>query len=296
MPIYFLDRKTRECHEEIVAGDQFLKWLYEANSGLVLLESIVKRKLFSFLYGKFQDMPPSRKKIKGFIEDLGIDMREAKQEEVDSYRTFNEFFTRELKASARPIPSDPNILVSPVDGKILAWENIDKDRLLQVKGGYYSLEELLQNRELASSYHQGTCLIIRLCPADYHRFHFPDRGVPSQSKKINGCYYSVNPLALKKINKVYCANKRELTLFKSDNFGEMLLIEVGATCVGSIIQTFSPEQPVEKGSEKGYFKFGGSTTIMFLKKDTVQIDSDLLANTLEGMETKIRMGEQIGQK
>ncbi|NLI91519.1 MAG: phosphatidylserine decarboxylase [Peptococcaceae bacterium] len=296
MSINYLDRKTGQYHEEIVFGDKFLKWIYETNSGSFLLESLVKRKLFSYFYGKLQDLPSSSKKIKKFVNHQRIDMREAKQEKLESYRTFNEFFTRELKAGARPIQSDPGILISPADGKILAWEKIDKDRLLQVKGSTYSLENLLGNKELASVYDQGTCLIIRLCPSDYHRYHFPDSGIPSKPRRINGYYYSVNPLALKKVAKLYCANKRELTILKSDHFGEILIIEVGATCVGSIIQTYSPEQHVQKGSEKGYFKFGGSTIILLFRKNTVQIDPDLLSNSSEGIETKIMMGERIGCK
>jgi phosphatidylserine decarboxylase len=296
MPVHYLDRKTGQYKEEIIAGAKFLRWIYETNSGPFLLEALVKRKVFSFLYGKLQDLPLSRGKIRRFVRDLQIDLQEARQDDPDAYPTFNHFFTRELKAAARPVDSAPGVLVSPADGKILAWENIDPERLLQVKGSYYSLAELLCNRDLAFAYDRGTCLVIRLCPADYHRFHFPDGGIPSETRKINGHYYSVNPLALKKVAKLYCANKRELTLFQADNFGEMLLMEVGATCVGSIVQTYLPGQYAAKGSEKGYFKFGGSTTILFLKKDTVQIDSDLTANTAEGIETQIRMGERIGIK
>jgi phosphatidylserine decarboxylase len=227
---------------------------------------------------------------------MHIDMREAKIDNIDGYPTFNAFFTRELKCECRPVENDPSILISPADGKVLAWENIDIDHLLQVKGSYYSLSELLQSKELATVYRQGICIIIRLCPTDYHRFHFPDGGIPLKTHKIRGHYYSVNPLALKKKNKLYCENKRELTVFQSDNFGEMLLIEVGATCVGSIVQTYSPERRVQKGSEKGFFKFGGSTTIMILKKDALRIDDDILSNTAKGLEITIRMGERIGKR
>ena len=130
----------------------------------------------------------------------------------------------------------------------------------------------------------------------YHRFHFPDYGIPTEHIHIKGHYYSVNPIALHKVAEIYCQNKREITIFNSQNFNKILLLEVGATCVGSIIQTFEPGEVVSKGDEKGYFKFGGSTVIMLLKKGQVSIHQDILDNTEAGVETKINMGEAIGFK
>ena len=113
---------------------------------------------------------------------------------------------------------------------------------------------------------------------------------------IPGNYYSVNPIALERIPKLYCQNKREWSVFKSDNFGDILHIEVGATCVGTIIQTYTTNKRVNKGDEKGYFKFGGSTTILLLKKDLVKIDEDIINQTKLGYETMVLMGESIGKK
>ncbi|KUO64093.1 MAG: phosphatidylserine decarboxylase [Gracilibacter sp. BRH_c7a] len=296
MSIYFKDRKTGEQKEEKVAGYKFLKWIYYTRSGSMALESILKRKIFSSLYGKLQDTRFSSRQIKNFVSNLEIDMGEAKNEDISSYRTFNDFFIRELKSGSRPIILQSNILVSPADGRVFAWQNIDATKLLQVKGSYYSLADLFQDKDLALTYDKGTCIIIRLCPSDYHRFHFPDRGIPSLTSRVEGHYYSVSPLALQKIANLYCENKREFTLFQSDNFGQIVIMEVGATCVGSIVQTYVPDQHVEKGSEKGYFKFGGSTLIVFLKENTVKIDGDILSNTEQGIETMIYMGERLGAK
>ena len=95
---------------------------------------------------------------------------------------------------------------------------------------------------------------------------------------------------------MFCENKREWSIFKSDNFGDVLNIEVGATCVGSIIQTYTPNKKVKRGDEKGYFKFGGSTTIFFLKKGNVKIDDDILKQSKLGFESKVLLGEKIGIK
>lgn len=295
MAIYYLDRKTGQKKVELVAGGKYLHLLYGTKAGLPLVW-LIKRKIFSGLYGRLQDLPFSRKKIRGFIHSLGIDMREARMEDPSGYRSFNDFFSRELKPEARPIDPDPYRLVAPADGKISAWDQIDPDRMIQVKGSTYSLTDLLQNRELALQYAGGTCVVIRLSPSDYHRFHFPAAGVPSKTEKITGSYYSVNPMALHKIPRLYCTNKRELTVLSSDNFGDILMIEVGATFVGSIVQTYEPSRYVLKGAEKGYFKFGGSTIILLIKKDSLNIDQDLLFNTAEGLETKVDMGERIGGK
>ena len=189
-----------------------------------------------------------------------------------------------------------DVLISPCDGKISAYENINLEALVQVKGLSYSLKELLKDNEIYNLYHGGTCLIFRLCPTDYHRFHFFDDGVCGDTTKIKGHYYSVNPIALKSVKRLFCENKREWSIFHSDNFSDVIYVEVGATCVGSIVQSFTPNTRITKGEEKGYFKFGGSTVILFFKKDAVKIHEDLINQTQLGFETSVLMGEKIGLK
>ena len=241
------------------------------------------------------DTKLSARKIPSFIQEYGIDIDQAIKK-VKDFKSFNDFFTRALLKSARPIDLNPHTLISPGDGRLIVYEDIDMDNLIQVKNLTYSLKELINNDSIAAEYEKGTCLILRLAPIDYHRFHFIDSGTPSKSTPIEGCYYSVNPIALNNIPKLFCQNKREWSLFNSDNFGDILTIEVGATCVGSIIQTYTPNKKVTKGFEKGYFKFGGSTTILFFKKDTVKIDTDILQQSQLGFETKVLFGESIGHK
>lgn len=296
MEIYYIDRKNEKKLKEVVAGGRFLRWIYEHPLGMKTMELIIKKKFFSMFYGKFQDTPFSKRKIEAFVRDLSIDLKEAEQENIEDYGSFNEFFTRKLKDTCRPINMDDNILISPADGRILAYENIDIKQMIQVKGMTYDLYSLINNRQWAEEYKDGTCVVVRLNPSDYHRFHFPDKGIPMEHMKVKGHYYSVNPMALHRVAEVYCQNKREITVFNSENFGKVLLIEVGATCVGSIIQTYHQGNMVNKGEEKGYFKFGGSTVIMLLRHGQVAIDKDLLDNTYQGLETKVNMGEGIGHK
>ncbi|MGF7059583.1 phosphatidylserine decarboxylase [Brassicibacter mesophilus] len=296
MDVYYIDRKTGKKEKEIIAGEKFLRWINETSIGKGLLESIVKKKVFSRFYGSMQDWRFSSKKIPNFIDNLGIDMSEAEIEDISNFNTFNDFFARKLKKEARPINFNKNTIVSPADGRVFGYHDIDMNKIIQVKGFHYSLHELFNDITLAKKYDGGSCIVVRLCPSDYHRFHFPDSGIPRESIKIKGHYYSVNPIALKHVERVYCQNKREITVFESENFDTIVLIEVGATCVGSIIQTYKPYEKVSKGAEKGYFKFGGSTVIMFIKKGYITIDDDIINNTNDGLETKVCMGESIGKR
>lgn len=293
--IKIYNRHSKTYEEEKVAGKKYVDWCYQSPIGKSLTELMLKKKFVSKVYGSYCDTKLSTKKINDFIKDFDIDM-DLCTKSANEFTSFNDFFIRTLKPSARPIDMNPNMLVSPGDGRLTAYENIDMDKLVQVKGFTYSLKELIKDDKVASEYEGGVCLILRLCPTDYHRFHFVDNGVPLETHFINGHYYSVNPVALERIPKLFCENKREWSIFKSDNFGEILHIEVGATCVGTIIQTYKPGTKVKKGSEKGYFKFGGSTTILFFKKDTVKIDEDILTQSSLGFETKVLMGETIGSK
>ena len=139
-------------------------------------------------------------------------------------------------------------------------------------------------------------VIVRLAPADYHRFHFPADGKISMSRKIEGYYYSVSPHAIRQNFRIFCENKREYSILSTEKFGDICIAEIGATMVGGIEQTYEPDTFVKKGDEKGYFYFGGSTVIMFLEKDRVEIDRDILENSINGIETKVFMGEGIGKK
>ncbi|WP_297993752.1 phosphatidylserine decarboxylase [uncultured Clostridium sp.] len=293
--IQVYNRKTNKYDTENVAGDKYIKWAYESPIGKSFVELFIKRKLFSKLYGNFCDSKLSVKKINSFIKNFNIDTDIFTNDPSD-FKSFNDFFIRKLTPESRPINKDKNILISPGDGRLLAYTNIDINSLIQVKGITYSLSELLEDNPIANEYAGGTCLVLRLCPVDYHRLHFIDDGIPEKSNIVNGNYYSVNPTALERIPKLYCQNKREWSIFHSENFGDVILMEVGATCVGSIVQTYEPNKKISKGDEKSYFKFGGSTTILFFKENTVTIDDDILIQSSFGFETKVIMGEKIGEK
>lgn len=288
-PIKYVERSTGVVKVEKVAGEGWLAWLYNNPLGKLSLQALVKRKVVSEWYGNKMDSPKSASKISGFVNDYNIDLSIAQKQD---FKSFNDFFYRKLKEDARPINMDSNVVVSPADGKVLVYTNIDKQDFI-VKGYRFDLREYLQNEELAEKYAGGSLLIFRLCPTDYHRYHFPLSATVGKQVSIDGYYYSVNPIAIKKKVELFCMNKRTYTELQTANFGDIIYSEVGATMVGSIIQTYTGNL-VNKSDEKGYFKFGGSTVILIFEKDRLRIDSDLIDNTKHQLETEVKMGEGIG--
>jgi phosphatidylserine decarboxylase len=289
-PIHYYERESGLIKTEKVAGEKWLVWLYYNPIGEATLWALAKRKLVSTIYGNMMDRSSSVKKIHPFIEDFDIDMSIAQEQE---FNNFNDFFTRKLKVDARPVNTSSNIVVSPADGKILAYTDIGYSDFI-IKGFRFDVSSFLDNPDLAQKYDDGALLIIRLAPVDYHRFHFPVSGNLSQNKKIEGDYYSVNPIALRKKAEIFCLNKREYTVLSNPLFGDVIMAEVGATMVGSIEQTFKGSF-ANKGEEKGYFKFGGSTVVLLFERSKILIDEDLLNNTSQGYETSVKMGEKIGE-
>jgi phosphatidylserine decarboxylase len=289
-PIQYYERESGSLKTEKVAGEKWLLWLYNNPVGEATLWALVKRKLVSSVYGNRMDRTASIKKIQPFIEEFDIDMSTVQKKEFFS---FNDFFTRKLKDGARPVDTNSLHAVSPADGKILAYSNISNSDFI-VKGYRFNILSFLNNARVAQKYLNGSLVIIRLAPFDYHRFHFPLTGRVSPITMIDGDYYSVNPLALRNKIEILCLNKREFTIISNPFFGDVVMAEVGATMVGSIIQTYTGDL-VKKGEEKGYFKFGGSTVVLIFEENKIRIDEDLLKNTLNGYETVIKEGERIGE-
>lgn len=289
--ISYIDRKSGELRQENVPGVGIINWMYATGSGKLALHLLFKRKLVSALGGWYMNTRHSAKRILSFVEEHGIDINECKTNPVSDFKTFNDFFYRKLKPSVRPIGEH---LVSPADGKILVFPTMKDVKTFFIKGSEFTLNRFLQNDELAIKYAGGSMAIVRLAPPDYHRYHFPASGIASESTKIGGHYFSVSPLALRGSLEILCENKREYCTLATKEYGDMLIADVGATMVGSIIQTYSPGQ-VKKGDEKGYFAFGGSTLVLLFEKDNIEFDNDLISNTKKGLETTVRVGETIAQ-
>lgn len=291
--IIYYDRYRKEPCVEKVYGDQALRWTYGTRAGRFSLHSVVKRALFSSWYGWKMDRPSTRKRIAPFVEDYGLDASEFVHS-IDDFANFNEFFYRELKPSARPIDPHPDAAVFPADGRHLCVPDLSQCDGLFIKGEMFDLAKLVDDGSLAERYASGSLLLSRLCPVDYHRFHFPVAGVPGPTRLINGPLYSVNPIALRQNIQILATNKRCVTVVETPTWGRVLVMEIGATCVGSIRQTYAEGSEVPKGSEKGYFRFGGSSTIVVFPPGRIQFDADLIENSLRKRELYARVGDHLG--
>jgi phosphatidylserine decarboxylase len=292
--IRFFNRYTGKVETEDIYGGHFLRWTYGNPLGRLSLHALVKRAAFSRWYGWRMDRPNSRSRVKPFISKFGLNASEF-LDSPESYRNFNEFFFRKLKPEARPIASDPKAAVFPADARHLGFQNISKIEGIFVKGAVFDLTTLLQDASLAKRFHEGAIVLSRLCPVDYHRFHFPVSGVAGKPREISGPLFSVNPIALRQNIRIFTENKRALTEIDSAEFGKVLMLEVGATCVGTFEYTYKPG-PVLKGAEKGYFKFGGSSTITIFEPNRIQLAADLLEKSREGMELYARIGDVLGER
>jgi phosphatidylserine decarboxylase len=291
--IVFFDRYTQEFVTEKIYGEGPLRWTYETRLGRIALETAIRQPWFSALYGKWADCGCSAREVQSFLERFPLDTNEF-AESPESFRTFNDFFSRKLKSSARPIDDDEKSVIFPSDGRHLFLSDLSQVETIYAKGQRFPLSQLLEDEELVARYEDGSALLSRLCPTDYHRFHFPLAGTPGMTRKINGPLYSVNPVALRRQLRYACENKRQVTEVSDSPAGRYLFLEIGATNVGTIVLTSEPEIAVEKGAEKGFFRFGGSMVITLFEKGTILPEDDLATHSASGIEIYARMGDRMG--
>jgi phosphatidylserine decarboxylase len=289
--VRFANRRTGRIETEKIYGEKALRWTYETGLGRVALRLLVSRRFFSRWYGRRMSRPASRDLVEPFIRDYGLDPGEF-AEPVENFATFNDFFYRKLKPSARPVDGSETSVVFPADGRHFVIPIIGEETRVFAKGQRLDLTGLLG--DAASAFAGGSLLVSRLCPVDYHRFHFPCAGTPGPVREFDGPLFSVSPVALRRNLSWLWENHRHLTMLETTVAGTVAILEIGATCVGSILQTYRPGVPVAKGDEKGYFAFGGSCVITVFQPGRVRFDGDLIAASGEGLETLALMGEHLG--
>ncbi len=289
-PVIFFNRRSQALETEVIYGENSLRWVYENPLGRAALWLLVKRTVFSRWYGWRMNRPASRAMIAPFIARYGIDISEM-ADAPESFPHFNAFFSRKLKPAARPLASDADTIIFPADGRHFAIQDIAANDGIFVKGVCFDLAALLDDAALAKRFAGGALLISRLCPVDYHRFHFPCAGMPGEPRLVNGPLYSVNPIALRQRPGIFWENKRYMTELQTPACGTVLFMEVGATCVGKVVPTSRAHQPAAKGDEKGFFLFGGSSVITIFEPGRVKFADDLIEHSAQGREVYARMGD-----
>ena len=268
--------------------NKLLKKLYGSVLGRVLLKTLTAP-VISRAAGIFMDSKASKLLIKPFIKRSGTD---TSQYIMRDFRSYNDFFTRRVIPEKRPVDYEPSHLISPCDSK-LTVHKISKNSIFRIKGSCYRVSDLLKNDFLAKRFCGGYCLIFRLEVDDYHRYCYIDNGTKTENTYIAGELHTVNPIALERYN-IYKRNCREYTVLHTENFGDVVQVEVGAMMVGRIVNNDDTASFL-RGEEKGRFEFGGSTIVMLFGKDSVRIDEDILRNSAEDIETVVKYGEKIGK-
>ncbi len=284
--------KYRLRSGEIVSGndgqDKLLRILYGTKAGRLLVKGLIHPAV-SKAGGLFLNSSLSRVLITPFVRKNRIDLTQYRKQCFSSY---NDFFKREIKAQHRPIQDHPDCLISPCDAKLSAYPITENGRLF-IKQIPYTVTSLLRNKKLADRFLGGTALIFRLTVDDYHHYCYPETGEKSRNHNITGVLHTVNPAA-NDVYPIYKENAREYCLIHTKRFKTMLMMEVGALMVGKICNRHQGSGSVRRGQEKGHFEFGGSTIVLLMQKNAVILDPDILENTINGMETKVKMGEKIG--
>ena len=289
-PTTFYNRAEKREQTELILGDKMLRLAYSTPARHVLSWPLFGTALCSRLLGWYANRSFSKGRIGRTIAELQMDMADYVVPD-GGFRCFNEFFARKLKPGARPFAADG--LCTPADCRLLLYPQLEEGMCIPVKGAQFTVAELLNDAQEAERFSGGTLCVFRLCPSDYHRYHFPDDGTLLKSWRLPGKYHSVHPIALEQRIKVFTTNMRVVSLLQLAHFGRAAFIEVGAFGVGSINQTFTGTE-FKRGDEKGYFTFGGSTIIMLFEPGKITLDDDIREHSAKGMECLVKAGEHIG--
>jgi phosphatidylserine decarboxylase len=289
MSVQVYDRKRGAVYDEPQYGERRLHFLYGTTLGRLLLGAIFARRWYSSINAVRDKSRYSVRKIQPLVNRFGIDMSEYPEK---SYTSYDSFITRKIDPAKRPIANNPNALIAVADSRLLAY-SVTNDGRIPVKQSSYTITELLRDHDLAATYNQGTCLVFRLGTEDYHHYCFAEDGEVMRTHSIDGVLHSVQPISSNRY-KAFSENHREYSIIETANFGIIVTVEVGAILVGKIHNY--DVTSCRRGQEKGYFSLGGSAILLLLKPDTVKIDSDIMEHSRRQIETKVRLGEKVGEK
>ncbi|MEI8362955.1 MAG: archaetidylserine decarboxylase [Betaproteobacteria bacterium] len=277
----------------------------------IILQYLMPKQAITTLAGKlahYQGGNLTTAVITWFVKRYQVNMAEAAQPNISTYKTFNEFFTRPLKNGARSIAQAD--FICPVDGAISQFGNIEADQIFQAKGHTYSTTTLVGgDKNIAKDYENGHFACLYLSPKDYHRIHMPCDGTLKSMTYVPGALFSVNPTTAQVVPRLFARNERVVCEFTSATHGSFIMVLVGATIVGSMATVWHDAEngiinpprtrsarvwsyvkqniTLKQGDEMGRFLLG-STVVMLFQKDTLQFNADWHPAQ------KIRLGEMMG--
>lgn len=285
---------TKEYEVEKTFGGNFLNFVYLTKLGQ-FLRPFFNSKFFSRLYSLKKKSIFSISEINNFISIYEINNDEFRPYALkDTYKSFNDYFIRVFKEGVRNFDSDKNCFSAFCEARYMICD-LSLKKHFNVKNQSISLISLLHSEELAERFKDSYLVVARLAPVDYHHFHYPIDGTIVSSYRIEGRLDSVTPIATKMEGEVFLNNERVVNLLKTNDFGEILYIEVGALAVGKILNTHQGKN-FKKGEAKGYFEFGGSTVLCLIRRDKIVFLDEILSQSNIGIETYIHLGETIGHR
>lgn len=266
-----------------------LRFLYGTVPGRMFLKLLVQPKV-SEAAGHVLSSGVSKFFVPYYIRKHKIDMNDI-EIPGKGFSSFNDFFTRKRRTGS--FDAACGHVISPCDGW-LSVVKIRENTVLNIKHTRFTLEDLLKDRELAGRFRGGTALVFRLTPANYHRYCYAADGKVLLRRKIRGVLHCVRPIALRTFP-VFVQNSREYQVLKTEEFGTVVQMEIGALLVGKIKNKdiSSKSTPVHRGEEKGYFEFGGSTILLLFQKNAVCVREELYEEQNGDGEIRVRMGELI---
>ncbi|MBR4719255.1 MAG: phosphatidylserine decarboxylase [Lachnospiraceae bacterium] len=261
--------------------------LYNTRAGRLLLLPLISKPV-SDISGFIMDCRISKLFIKPFARKNHIVLTDY---ELDDVKCFNDFFRRKIRKGLRPVSEVSSELIAPCDG-LLKVSRISRGSIIEAKQSRFTVRGMLRDWRLADSFDGGYCFVYRLCVDNYHRYIYFDSGRKHKNRHIRGVYHTVRPVALDAFP-VFVQNTREYAVIDTENFGRCVQMEVGAMLVGRIVNKKTEPCAVRRGTEKGYFEYGGSTVIVLLPKQELTFDERILKGIGEGCEIPVKMGETI---
>jgi phosphatidylserine decarboxylase len=306
--VFYYNRYSKKMEKEKIMGASFIKFLSENKYGKRIIEE--RSKMMSDMMGKMNKIWPSARKVGKFIQDYSIKMNQfvipnRSDKKTLGYKSFNDFFIRPLRPKVREKKypqnfKNKNSIIAFADARYLGFNKWSSKDRVPVKGHMVKILDLLgkKGQEYKDIFEGGPMVIARLAPVDYHRFHFPVEGKIVETWDEGGPLYSVSPLALSRKNDILFTNKRRITIVNSPTFGHLAYVEVGATGVGAMVDTFKTvsKKVFKKGQEKGYFEFGGSSIVLLGDiSGKWKLDEDLRNKTKRGTELFIEFGDSLGK-
>lgn len=261
-----------------------IHYLYNTLPGRLFLKTIMKLHIdrygARFLWTKY-----SKPLVGWYIKHNGMCVTKA---EIESFHSFRDMFVR----TREPVPVDPapDHLISPCDGWLSVF-GIDEHSCFSIKNSYYQIKDFLQDEKLDRNYHNGICMVFRLCPSDYHHYSYIDDGYQGTHHHIPGVLHSVQPIACEKYP-VFVLNKRCWSLLTTEHFGPVVQCEIGALVIGGIFNE-KENTRFSKGSEKGHFELAGSTIVLLFEPGQINMKPEILEELSQKEECRVHQGQWI---